>query len=382
MLEFQINTNNIKESNIFLRKLWCELNNIRKNGWQYMPYRRNNRIYIGFCNFGEVSFDYKEKGCINKLYIDNKNDEGKNDIENAVNNALNNSLQIFNIELLLTDEKECSLAEICSENIHIYKHENLNRICFSMEAYSEWDVEQTLKEKLSTILSIVYEYTNVIFNIEKIQLTKNTVDYKNSNSTYKYDYSWIDSDEYPRDNDGCILLTNECIKLIRYVIEDDYSDQNIALFIASSRELLCCASDFKRTEINPYQFAGRAEALNSLLMSTFEPLSLILNKDVNKCDECGALKYSIVKKVKMLFKKYFDSSIEGWISYKYGLRSSYLHEGKVSSLMIPFDSCYPQIDPIAKNTMLMPYSSKDMFLLEASSYVFRNLAHDYFSENL
>lgn len=382
MLEFQINTNSVKDSNIFLRKLWCELNNIRKNGWQYMPYRYDNRISIGFCNFGEVSFDYKEKGCINKIYFDNKNEDCTYDIENAVHNALNNPLHQFNVDILLSVEDDYSLAEICSENIHIYKHENSNHICFSMEAYSEWDVEQTIKEKLSTILSILYEYTNAIFKIEKLLLVKDTIEYKNNNSTRDYDYSWIDSYEYPKDENGCILLPSECLKFIRYVIDDEYSDQNVALFIASSRALLCCADDFQRTDINPYKFAGRSEALNSLLMSTFEPLSLILNKDVSTCDKCGLLKYSIVKKVKMLFKKYFDSSIDGLISYKYGIRSSYLHEGKVSSLMIPFGSCYPQIDPITKNNMLSAFSNKDLFLLEASSYIFRNLAHDYFLGNI
>ena len=382
MLEFEINTTDVTESNIFLRKLWCELNSVQKNGWLYSPFKNGNKIHIGFCNLGEVSFDYKVKGCINKLYIDTKEDEFKHGIENAVKNALNNSMQSYDVELILTCEEECSLANTSYENILVRNHSQHNRICFSMEAYSPWDVQQILGGKLSTILSIFYEYTNIIFSVEKIQIINNAVKYNNNGSTLEYDYSWIDSDEPPKDANDYMLLPNECLKLIRYVIEDDYSDQNIALFIASSRQLLCCANELKRIDINPLQTAGTAEASISFLVSSFEPLSLILNKDFCKCSNCGASNFSIVKKVKQLFDRYFDDGIERIVNAYYGIRSSYLHEGRVNSLLVPFHTCYPQIDPIEKNSMLKPYHNYDSFLLEASSYVFRNLARDYFSGNL
>ncbi|MBE6648134.1 MAG: hypothetical protein E7614_01280 [Ruminococcaceae bacterium] len=382
MLEFEINATNVKESNIFLRKLWCELNAVQENGWFYSPFKNGNKIHIGFCNFGEVSFDYKVKGCINKLYIETKEDKYKHSIENAVKNALNNSMRSYDVELILTSEKECSLANISYENILIRKHSQYNRVCFSMEAYSAWDVQKIIGCRLSTILSILYEYTNIIFSVEKIQLIKSAVEYNNNGSMLEYDYSWIDSDEPSKDNNDCILLPNECLKLIRYVIEDDYSDQNIALLVASSRQLLCCANELKRKGSNPLQSVGEAEASISFLVSSFEPLSLILNKDFSKCNTCGALNYSILKKVKQLFEKYFDDGIDRIVNSYYGIRSSYLHEGRVNSLLVPFHTCYPQIDPLEKNNMLRPCYNTDIFLLEASSYVFRNLAHDYFSGNL
>ena len=46
-----ISLKSVQDSNLFLRKLWSELGNC--NGWNFCPSRDANRIYIGFCNYGE-----------------------------------------------------------------------------------------------------------------------------------------------------------------------------------------------------------------------------------------------------------------------------------------------------------------------------------------
>lgn len=70
MISFSINTKNVEETNLFFRKLWCELNAIRQNAWALYPFQRKQHFIIGDSNIGEVSFDYKKKGCIKNLYID------------------------------------------------------------------------------------------------------------------------------------------------------------------------------------------------------------------------------------------------------------------------------------------------------------------------
>ena len=66
MLSFDINTESVEESNLFLRKLWCELNKIGKNSWLLQPFNQKQRITIGRNNVGKIAFDYKKKGCIKK----------------------------------------------------------------------------------------------------------------------------------------------------------------------------------------------------------------------------------------------------------------------------------------------------------------------------
>jgi len=58
MINKHIGTTNIEDSNLFLRKLWCELDKIEKNGWNYCPYTQNNTVFIDINNIGEIKFDY------------------------------------------------------------------------------------------------------------------------------------------------------------------------------------------------------------------------------------------------------------------------------------------------------------------------------------
>lgn len=71
MLVFPINAESIYESNIFLRKLCCELNQVKPMGWHMYPYNKDNKVTIGASTLGEISFDYRRRGCIKNLYIDN-----------------------------------------------------------------------------------------------------------------------------------------------------------------------------------------------------------------------------------------------------------------------------------------------------------------------
>ena len=85
----QIKAKNIEASNLFLRKLWSELQMIRENGWFYQPFRKpgENRVYIGRCNFGDVSFDYKNKGCIENMYFENVKAGEEQGIRDAIRKA-------------------------------------------------------------------------------------------------------------------------------------------------------------------------------------------------------------------------------------------------------------------------------------------------------
>ena len=62
---------------------------IRENGWFYQPFRKpgENRVYIGRCNFGDVSFDYKNKGCIENMYFENVKAGEEQGIRDAIRKA-------------------------------------------------------------------------------------------------------------------------------------------------------------------------------------------------------------------------------------------------------------------------------------------------------
>ncbi|MGN9098701.1 hypothetical protein [Flintibacter porci] len=104
MLSFAINTNSVEESNLFLRKLWCELNEICENAWLVCPFNQKQRITIGRSNIGEISFDYRRKGCIKNLYIDIKHGVDAEKLNLAVRRALSGKFKEFSVQMKLVPQ--------------------------------------------------------------------------------------------------------------------------------------------------------------------------------------------------------------------------------------------------------------------------------------
>lgn len=67
MLRFSVNAKSVQESNIFLRKLWSELNLVKPMGWNMYPYKSGTTVTIGTSTLGEISFDYKRRGGIKNI---------------------------------------------------------------------------------------------------------------------------------------------------------------------------------------------------------------------------------------------------------------------------------------------------------------------------
>ena len=170
MLTFPINMTSVQESNIFLRKLWSELNQIKPMGWDMYPYKEENRVTIGKSNLGEISFDYKQKGCIKKIYIDN--DENAEAVAAAVQRAKTNKMKKYDITISLSNDNNIDIAEASFDGCSICSLDGKTYIKLQMEAYSAWDVEHFLPNKYSSILSILYEYTQTLFEIIGVQFAE------------------------------------------------------------------------------------------------------------------------------------------------------------------------------------------------------------------
>lgn len=109
MLVFSINATSVQESNLFLRKLWSELNQVKTMGWNMYPHRDGTMVTIGTSTLGEISFDYARKGCIKNLYIDNSKDV--KEISAAVNRAKVNGMKDYSVSIELSSAKAISIAE-------------------------------------------------------------------------------------------------------------------------------------------------------------------------------------------------------------------------------------------------------------------------------
>lgn len=374
MLKYPVNITTVQESNIFLRKLWAELNNIRPMGWQLFPDKHDNTVYIGISTLGEISFDYSQKGCIRNLYIDNSSNEAE--ITKAIQAAKSEPMKEYSFMLELISDRNVEIQEVSTACCTISSADGRVYLKAGFEAYSNWDFERIFSSKYFLIEAIFYEFTHNIFRINKVKYVPES--FVGDNQNFEgYNYEWIDSDECPVSSAGKLLLPKEFFNLIEYILDDKTFDENIELLLNSSNLLLATA---KMMEDVSWAYSSiNADIINSMACSTFEPLSFILDNSVERCTSCGNMIFSITAKIKNMCSKYVSVEFGKYVSnviYKH--RSSFLHSGYPETTQTHHRISCPQINPHT-GSIMMPHGMVRELTLDYSAYLFRKISRDYFS---
>lgn len=373
MLVFPINAASVQESNIFLRKLWSELNQVKPMGWNMFPHRVENMVTIGISTLGKISFDYTHKGCIRNLYIDNTQDSEA--ISEAVQRAKTNRMKPCSVSFELENSKNISITGVELGGCKIFSSKEKVYLHLQFEAYSAWDAKMYLPNKYASILSILYEYTQVLFNIVSIQFAEKRL-VTSDTEPREYNYQWIDFDECPQSEDESVILPHECLQLMSYIMDDSSYDENIELLLNSSVMLMTTKSLLQEIDY-PYS-SVKADIINSMACSSLEPLSQILDKSNDRCNKCGNMVFSINKKIKKMCELYFGEQFAKYVCGEiYGNRSAFLHTGVPESRQRSSDFYCPQIKA-ESGIIMMPHGMVRDNLFDYSSYLFRNIAHDYF----
>ena len=380
MVELYIGTKNVEESNLFFRKLWSELDSICTNGWNFCPSRSGQRISIGYCNLGEVSFTYKEKGSIEFLYIDADDSTGQ--IMEALIRARSDFYHPnkYYVSLKLESKKAVSIESIYSRNAAIETNGDNTELCFMVSAYSKLDLHHLLANKMAWITYLLSEYTHTLFSISHISYsaTHELKKQKFFSPKSNYSYEWFDTDERPVNESQQVVLPDELMELINQVIERDTYNENLQLLLNSAQLFY-----WSLHMINNAFISGRAmqpgylDIINSILISSLEPLSNIGAPKPEVCEFCGNIKYSIVKKVRDLTKKYLNEHISNDISKRaYRNRSAFLHSGVPMTYEHFSGSSFPPIDANRKNEMAM-YTHFEYNIKDYISYIFRKMVVEY-----
>lgn len=377
MLEFLINANSTQESNIFLRKLWCELNEIAPMGWNMYPYRDQNHITIGCSGFGEISFDYARKGCIKKLYIDNSNHSAA--ITQAVQNALHNTLSEYTILLELNTSDKIHLETSTLGKCQLYSKNGTTYLLIGVKVYSPWDAKMYLPNKFLSILSVLYAYTSERFTVERFTIAEHRFNEECTNFS-EYTYDWIGLEDRPMSEENAIIIPDECLKLLAYIIDDESYCEDIQFLLNSSNMLFTTKS--MMDEIEFPHLCVKADIINSMACSSLEPLSLILDKNTAQCETCGNKIFSISQKIRKMCSRYFDEDLAKYVSNViYKNRSIFLHNGLPETTQQPNRVFFPQISP-ATGMIMYPYGRLQYGVFDLSAYLFRNIAHDLFTGNI
>ena len=375
MLQYTINANTPQESNIFLRKLWCELNNIRPMGWNMYPYKDKNHITIGHSNLGEISFDYSRRGCLKNLYIDNTKDAEA--IDQAVWNAQHNSLSEYTVSFELRTDRRIDLVPSAFGKCQLYSKNGTVYLLVGVKVHSTWDAEMFLPNKILSIVSVLYEYTHRAFSTNKQKIAMHSFSVENT-PFHEYNYNWIESDDCPITEKNEVILPEECLRLLEYIMNDESYDEDIELLLNSSNLLFTTQS--MMNEINFPYASVKADIINSMVCSSLEPLSLILDKSNEQCIACGNKIFSISQKIKKMCTRYFDETLAKHVSNViYKNRSIFLHNGQPESTQRSNGVFFPQISPTT-GMIMFPDGRLRYEAFDLSSFLFRNIAHDLFSD--
>lgn len=380
MLSFAINTNSVEESNLFLRKLWCELNEICENAWLVCPFNQKQRITIGRSNIGEISFDYRRKGCIKNLYIDIKHGVDAEKLNLAVRRALSGKFKEFSVQMkLVPQHRKPLIAPISKQNVSFCVNSNYNTLTLNIFAYSLLDAKKFLELKLWTLQALLYEYTLQYFEITLLKICDSRF-YIEDTAQISYDYDWLDFSDRPLDKCTNIIVPQECLLLINNLFSEKIHDLDILLY--NSARILLTAHQME-SGIECLMIPGITDVINSTAISSIEPLAYFINQQVEQCDKCGNKVFSIVAKIKELLTKYFDQSFASYYCKTYySDRSKLFHQGYTKTNHIKYGSCYPLINPHDPSKILMQASTVDPTLFDYSSYIFRNIIHEYYMGSL
>lgn len=393
-IQFSVGTNNIDDSNNFLKSMWRELDlevsydDKERCAWFYSP----NKIRIGNKNisyFGimdtkigriYVAVSYKRKGTIDNImfFMTELGFEEKYKplFKRLVRQAKTNITKVYLYEVTLSvqgkflnEQGKFPIYDYVYENFRIYNENDTCKMKFKVSAYDFVDAKRVAYEKINRILNFISVETNIYYEYKDIEVNR-------TDDCIKYEY---DEDKYIyQDNiqlpDGkieqgkfielCplyenrILLSKKGVKLIGKIIDGD--NKNIMKSFLEAcyhfkqglereyqlEERIINISAQQVFSIAPIDIQNKQNILDiavTFYLSAIETVTLWDNKP-DKCEACSQLKHQISNRVAKFMNTYLFPDEGGQLFKKiYELRSRYLHAGEsVSSYSIGKN--YPLLD--------------------------------------
>lgn len=381
-ISVSVTSKSVQESNLILRKLFEELRENAPLGWQFMPERAGNDIFIGFCNYGQMYLHYKQKGKIDRITFLTSDKRDIPIIENAIKKANDdhNTFIDYSLKAAFTVDT-IVFREMAKYQIYAVGEEgrdscNHLNVTFGVKAFGDNDVQYIASQKMNYLRLLLSVYTNCVFEKPKLTISRGKQDIPDINWS-NYDEDWIDCFyEYSGINEAVLLP--DFFALFHHVIELDYYDKNFRLLLNAAQDYFCALLMKERLVENGNDgIPGIVDAINTMLISTLEPLSNINREAPPTCPECGNTVYKISAHVRSLCEKYLGEHIaKDIVTRGYKNRSSFLHEGKARTNEFFCGKCVPQLDLNSLNELVWPVPLLEMNYFDYTSYVFRRVSHD------
>ena len=372
-----ISLKNVHDSNLFLRKLWSELED--GNGWNFSSVRDKNEVFIGFSNYGEVSFDYKKRGCINNIYFRNVKNRNVEVVRNAIIRAKEiEEINVYYVKIELPfiscDIKDDGLDTwFVKENKRSYLYSKI-------KAYSTKDLEYLLSKKVETLRGLFSVYIRNIFPLNLFKISYSAEEQKNfefHDDESGYYLDWMDLDEIPKSKEGYFIIPREMFTLVNIIMNNNFYSKEISLLINATHAFYSATYQMKLSEKNEEDQLGCINIANSMVISALEPLAELENVPRYVCENCGTAVYSVVKKMKLLLTRYFKPAMVEYImNVYYSNRSKFFHEGIRNTEEYYIGICWFQIDERDGRNILSPHALIEYNLFDWVNYVIRKRLYD------
>lgn len=380
-----IGTGSVNESNDFLRRLWGLLDQEATNAWCYTPNTNtaHQRVFIGKNNIGSFSFDYKEKGCINNIYI-SEYKLPREELIRIVDSAKKPDTGTpYYVECIYQSmHADFKVAKQCFTDVLTRVDENGTVIRIKISAFSDLDLKFWIRQKSAAIQFVLFPFTNRRFTIKAAQYSLRGC--FEATEMPSYDYEWYDADECPQNDAGEYYLPQEFFNVISGICSSSFYDDFISAVVNASQMLYNAASLSElsfRGGCAEVERTGLFDMINASIVSSLEAILAAEPQKVERCTCCGQPKYSIVKRIYDLSQLYLGDAMAAQIKKRiYGNRSKYMHEGRTVTPLYRFQSCFPLIDPRSPREMLNAETPLEYNLIDYCAYIIRKFVYDHYNK--
>lgn len=377
-----VHSDSVQESNYILRRLYEEIAKSAPVGWQFMPLRKGNDIFVGYTNLGEMYLHYKRRGCIDKICFLTNDEKKIPTIKKTIQIAdqKHDSFLTYAVQVEY-NTRDILFGEMAKHQIYFRGKrgedgDNRLTIAFNVQAFGDYDIKYVATQKINYLRILLSTYTNIPFEKPQIMIAPGSRELPDINWS-GYDEEWIDYFFEPPGKEMATLIP-DFFTLFRKVIDNDEYGRNMRLVLNAAQDYFCSLLMRKRLIYDGNDnIPGIVDTINTMLISTLEPLSCINKDDPQVCPTCGNTVYKISAHIRALCEKYLGEHLAKEIVSKgYSNRSSFLHEGYTKTNEFFSGRFYPQIDPIRQNEMLWVVPVLETNTFDYVSYIFRKVIHD------
>lgn len=371
----------VRSSNLLLRGLWATLrSHFSKLAWQFSPRKdgKNNRVYFGFADVGlkdpvYVGVTYRKRGIIDELLFENHfgDDLPEKALRNCVALAASATptQQAYAVGLsvrfpMQTVSRPGQPVEITARSA------DDTTLIFRIDCYDTEDGLSRLLGCARPVADVLSAFTNTSVELQLGAIVPSEpANTQNRQAEGALDSDWLDG--FPMVN-GLLVIPEPALEFIDLIAQLEGSEEDVLLASA-------CALFHQGLELDARRFGGcvgetiATEMAVVAYISALEVASSIGVPPSKSCRNCGQPEYKISARVHSFVEGLLGRPAADIVKDLYGIRSGFVHSGRLLSSRSFNGKIIPQLDPGARDGVKAQMPTIPLhYLREFTSYCMRS----------